>query len=862
MEQLGKRDNVRKLLIEEEMQQSYLTYAMSVIVSRALPDVRDGLKPSQRRILVAMNDLNLGPRSRFRKCAKICGDTSGNYHPHGESVIYPTLVRLAQDFAMRYPLIDGQGNFGSLDGDPPAAMRYTEARLDAVAMEMIRDIERDTVDYEPNYDSTRAEPVVLPSKFPNLLCNGSTGIAVGMATSIPPHNLVEVCAALIRVMDDPEVTVGDLLKIIPGPDFPTGGIISGRAGIVRGYTSGRGRVAVRGRTHIESGRGGRRNIVITEIPYAVNKTTLKERIAQAVNRGTITGVSDLRDESDREGMRIVVELRRDTNEQVVLNQLHKHTPFQSTFSIILLALVDGRPVTMSIKDMLVAFKNYRMEVVRRRTHYLLERAQARAHILEGLLIALDRIDAVIDTIRKSKDVPIAHQRLMKRFKLSDRQATAILEMRLQRLTGLEREKIQEELARLLEDIEGYQAILADENLVLDIIREDLYELRDRYGDDRRTQIVEAEGDFDMEDLVAEEDMAVTISHAGYTKRMPLTVYRRQHRGGKGITGAQTKEGDFIEQLFIASTHDYLLFFTDRGKVYWQKVYGVPQLSRTARGRAVVNLLQLARGENVTSMIPVRNFDDRQLVMATARGVVKKTALSAYGRPQRNGIIAINLDPHDTLIDCQLTRGASDIMLGTRLGYAIRFSEKQLRSQGRATRGVRGIRLRKGDSVVGMVVVDDRATLLTVCGGGYGKRTDFKEYRRTGRGGKGIINIKASRRNGRVIGLLDVLLEDELMLITGEGKIIRLPVSEIRVIGRNTQGVRLIGLANDDRLVSVARVMKEESDSAKATEVAAPEVPATEKPTTQPKAEKKKTTKKTRSKKKTSGKKTTRKRAGN
>jgi DNA gyrase subunit A len=511
-------------------------------------------------------------------------------------------------------------------------------------------------------------------------------------------------------------------------------------------------------------------------------------------------------------MRIVVELRRDANEQVVLNQLYKRTPLQSTFSIILLALVEGRPVTMSIKDMLVAFKDYRIEVVRRRTRYLLERAQARAHILEGLLIALDHIDAVITTIRKSKDVPTAHQRLMKQFKLSDRQATAILEMRLQRLTGLERQKIEEELARLRDDIEGYQAILADESLVLDIIREDLYELRERYGDDRRTQIVGAAVDLDVEDLVAEEDVAVTISHAGYIKRLPLTVYRRQRRGGKGVTGAQTKEGDFVEDLFIASTHDYLLFFTDRGQVYWQKVYDIPQLSRTARGRAIVNLLQLERGETVTSMIPVRTFDERQLVMATARGVVKKTALEAYSHPQRGGIIAINLDEGDTLIGCRLTRGSQDVLLGTQMGHAIRFSEGQLRSQGRATRGVRGIRLRKGDSVVDMVVVDDRATLLTVCEGGFGKRTSFKEYRRQSRRGMGIINMKASKRNGQVIGLRDVLPDDELVLITSGGMVIRLPVSDIRVIGRNTQGVRLIRLDEGDRLVSVARVMKEQSAS--------------------------------------------------
>jgi DNA gyrase subunit A len=813
VDQLGKRDNVRDLLIEEEMQHSYLTYAMSVIVSRALPDVRDGLKPSQRRILVAMNDLNLGPRSRFRKCAKICGDTSGNYHPHGEGVIYPTLVRLAQEFIMRYPLIDGQGNFGSVDGDPPAAMRYTEARLSAVAMEMLEDIEKDTVDYEPNYDSTRVEPAVLPSRFPNLLCNGSSGIAVGMATSVPPNNLVEVCDALIKVIENPDVTVAELLRVLPGPDFPTGGVICGRAGILQGYTTGRGTITLRGRTHLETVRGGRQNIVITEIPYALNKTTLKERLAEAINKGTIEGVSDLRDESDREGMRIVVELKRDADDQVVLNQLFKHTPLQSTFSIILLALVEGRPVTMSVKDFLVAFKNYRMEVVRRRTRYLLERAEARAHILEGLLIALDQIDAVIDTIRKSADVPTAHDRLMKRFHLSDRQATAILEMRLQRLTGLERKSIAEELATLRDDIEGYRALLADESLVLDVIREDLYELKERYGDDRRTEIVEAETDLNMEDLVAEEDVAVTVSHAGYVKRMPLGLYRRQRRGGKGVAGAQPREGDFVEHLFIASTHDYLLFFTDRGKVYWQKVYDIPQLSRTARGRAIVNLLELDGGETITSMVPVRNFDERQLLMATARGVVKKTPLADYSRPKRGGIIAINLDEGDTLIGCQLTRGNDEIILGTRLGYALRFRDSTLRSLSRATRGVRGISLRAKDAVVGMMVVDERATLLTVCAHGYGKRTSFKEHRLQGRGGLGIINIRASTRNGEVIGLLDVLDDDELMLITTGGNVIRLPVSDIRTIGRNTQGVRLIRLEKEDRLASVARVVKEEGGSA-------------------------------------------------
>ncbi len=805
---LDKKERIGDLLIEEELKDSYLSYAMSVIVARALPDARDGLKPSQRRILVAMNDLNLGPRSKYRKCAKVAGDTSGNYHPHGEQVIYPTLVRMAQDFAMRYPLVQGQGNFGSIDGDPPAAMRYTESRMSGYATLLLEDIEKDTVDFQANYDETRQEPVVLPAKFPNLLANGSSGIAVGMSTSIPPHNLGELCDALVGLLDNPDISVDEILKVMPGPDFPTGALICGRKGIVDAYKTGRGNVTIRARAHVEQVKGGKKNIVFTEIPYQLNRDTIIERIAEAVNSGRIKGVADVRNESDREGSRLVVELQRGEEEKVVLNLLYKHTQLQTTYSIILLALDRGRPRTMSIKDMLAAWRDHRIEVIRRRTMYLLDRAEARAHVVEGLRIAVANIDEVVAIIKKSADVNQARENLIKRFDLSEIQANAILDMRLARLTSLEIEKLEAEYRELQEKIADYKAILADENLVLDIIREDLFEIREKHADPRRTEIVGAVGDFDMEDLIAEENVAVVISHEGYIKRMPLTSYRRQNRGGKGINAADSKEGDFIEQLFIASTHDYILFFTDDGMVHWQKVYDIPQMSRTARGRAIVNLLNLSQGAQITSSIPVRNFDERRLLMVTRKGIVKKTKLSAYGNPRAAGIIAINLDKNDRLVSVILTHGNDEVILATRDGKAIRFSEIELRDQGRATRGVKGISLSKGDYVIGAVKAEAEYTLLTVSENGYGKRTGLDEYRLQKRAGQGLISIRTSQRNGKVVAILAVTDDDEIMVITTGGMLMRCPVRKISTIGRATQGVRVIRLNDGDRVACVAKLAEE------------------------------------------------------
>jgi len=839
---LNEQENIQELFIEEEMKDAYLTYAMSVIVSRALPDARDGLKPSQRRILVAMNDLGLGPRSRFRKCAKIAGDTSGNYHPHGEAVVYPTLVRMAQPFSMRSPLIEGQGNFGSIDGDPPAAMRYTEARLAQMATEMIEDIEKDTVDFQPNYDETRQEPTVLPGKFPNLLCNGSSGIAVGMATSIPPHNLGEVCDAAIAVVDNPDIDLKDLMKIVQGPDFPTGGLICGRQGIEDGYRTGRGAITLRARAHSEETRGGKLQIVVTEIPYGQIKTRIIERIADCVKRGTITGISDIRDESDREGMRLVIELRRGEDHHVVINQLYKHTQLQTTFSIITIALDKGRPRTMNLKDLLVAYKNHRIEVIRRRTVFLLKKARAREHVLFGLLYAVANIDEIIAIIRKSPDVPTAKQRLMQKawkfritnlagkrtdrankmllaatkeaMHLSSTQADAILGMRLQQLTGLEVEKLRDEWVKVRELIDEYEAILRDERLVLNIIAEDLHEMKEKYGDARRTEIVGKAEEFDLEDLIAEENCVVTISHEGYIKRLPLTSYRRQGRGGKGIIGSTKKEGDFIEDLFVASTHDYILFFTNLGQCHWLKVYDIPQMSRQAKGRAIVNVLQLRQNEAVAGFIPVREFDvKRQVVFVTEGGTIKKTALKAFSRPKRGGIIAIRLTQGDNLIQVAISGGEDEIVLGTRDGKAIRFPESRVRSMGRTATGVRGIRLRPGDAVVGMALVDPSATLLTVCENGYGKRTGFSQYRTTGRGGQGIINIKTTKRNGKVVAMMTVRDGDDLMLITQAGQIMRIGVDakSIRPIGRATQGIRIIRLNEDDHLVAVARVKADTGD---------------------------------------------------
>ena len=814
---IDEKENIKDILIEEEMKESYLTFAMSVIMSRALPDVRDGLKPSQRRILVAMNDLSLGPASKYRKCAKICGDTTGNYHPHGEQVVYPTLVRMAQDFSFRYTLVKGQGNFGSVDGDPPAAMRYTEARMTHASTEMMDDIKQNTVNFVPNYDETRLEPVVLPSKFPNILCNGSSGIAVGMATSIPPHNVSEVCDGIIKVIDNPDVTIDELMTIIKGPDFPTGALICGVRGIHDGYKTGRGTISVRAKAHIETAKNGRKSIVVTEIPYQLNRDRIIERIAELVKSEVLKGITDIRNESDREGSRIVIVVKKNDDENVVLNQLYKHTKLQDSFSIIMIALVNNRPQTLNLKQLITAYIDHRKEVIRRRTQFLLERAEERAHILEGLRIALANIDEVIKLIKSSKTVDDARNSLISKFSLSDVQANAILEMRLQRLTNLEQSKIEEEYKKVCDNIKEFKAILADENLVLDIIREDLHETKEKYGDERKTEIAGDVSDFDMEDLISEEDVTVMITHEGYTKRLPLDTYRKQNRGGKGVTGAGMKEGDFVENLFIASTHDYILFFTDLGKVYWLKVYDVPHFGRVAKGRAIVNLLNLQEDENVTSMIPVRKFDDKSLVMATKNGIIKKTILSAFGRPKKGGIIAILLDSGDKLIGVKLAQGGQEIVLGTENGKAIRFSEDDVRCMGRATRGVKGITLQGDDTVKGIVIVDKNATLLTVCENGFGKRTDYSEYTVQRRSGQGVINIKTTDRNGKVVALINVSDEDEFMMMTANGMIIRSAIKAIRSIGRNTQGVRLISLKEGDKLVSVAPVVSDESEESEGAE---------------------------------------------
>ncbi len=805
------QENIKDLLIEEEMKSSYLTFAMSVIVSRALPDVRDGLKPSQRRILVAMNDLGLGPRTKFRKCAKIAGDTTGNYHPHGEQVVYPTLVRMAQDFNLRYPLIQGQGNFGSIDGDPPAAMRYTEARLTAASMSILEDLEKDTVDFVPNYDGTRQEPTVLPSAFPNLLCNGSSGIAVGMATSVPPHNVGEICDGILRVLDDPEVGIEELLTIIKGPDFPTGAVICGTGGIEQGYRTGRGTITVRARVHMEEVKGKRQKrqqIVVTEIPYQLNRDKIIERIAELVKLDKIRGISDIRNESDREGSRLVIELKQGEDENVVLNQLYKLTQLQDSFSIIMIALVNGKPQTLNLKELLLAYRDYRIEIIRRRTAFLLKKAEDRAHIVEGLRIGLKNIDEIIAVIKASADAAAAKDTLMERFELSEIQAGAILDMRLQRLTSLEHEKLEEEYRQLCEDIKRYRDILAKEELVLNIIREEIQGIKEKFGDKRRTHIIGEVEEFRREELIAEEDMAVLLTHQGYIKRMPLATYRRQGRGGKGVIGGEIEEGDFVEHIFIASTHDYLLFFTDQGRLYWQKVYDIPQQGRMARGRAIINLLGIRVGESITSMFPVRDFDDRQLVMVTGKGTIKKTPLTEFRRPKRGGIIAVRLKEGDRLVGVRLTTGEEELIIGTEDGKAMRFHEKEVRSMGRAAAGVRGIKLKDKDCVKGLVVVEEGATLLTVCENGHGKRTAFSEYSTHGRGGQGVINIRTSGRNGRVVALTGVRDKDELMLLTARGKVVRTAAGTISNVGRGTQGVKVIGLHENDRLASLARIGEE------------------------------------------------------
>lgn len=880
------------LPIEEELKDSYLTYAMSVIVSRALPDVRDGLKPSQRRILVAMNDLNLTPGASRVKCAKISGDTSGNYHPHGESVIYPTLVRMAQEWNMRHVLIDKQGNFGSVAGLPPAAMRYTEARMSVIAAAMLDDLKLDTVDFVPTYDERRTEPTVLPSRFPNLLVNGANGIAVGMATSIPPHNLGEVCDAILRVIDDPNVSIDELMEICPGPDFPTGGTIMGRSGIRRAYHTGRGNVILRAKTRVEEHGKGRFRIVINEIPFQQARDIVEQKIADAVNEDRVKGISASRNESDlKEPVRLVLELKRDADPEIVLNQLYQFTPLQDTFSIIFLALVDGKPRVMSFKAMIEEFIRHRRIVIRRRTQFLLARARQRKHTVEGLLLAHANIDEVIRVIRSSKTQPEAKARLMgiecpaalmqralgdegfkifqsergvsENYTLTAVQADAILKMTLGQLVNLEQEKLGGEYRELLAEIIEYLRILSDEKNILAIVRDDCQEIRRKYADDRRTEISGEEiGSIDIADLIEEETMVVTISTNGYIKRTPASIYRAQHRGGKGLKGAKTEEEDPIRHVFAASTHDYLLFFTNKGKVYWQKVYDLPQLSRESRGRAVVNLLNFSEGEAVADCRAVRDFStaDHYLIMATRRGLVKKTPLVQYGRPMRGGIIAIKLKEDDELVDVVIAKKGDEVVLSTERGMAIRFSEADARSMGRNTSGVKGIKLSSGDELVGMVVADPDATLLTVCEKGYGKRTYFgpnevaapvdtepaigeetdeepaeeasvteeetetetedasssQRYRTQRRGGKGLRDIKTTDRNGPVVGSVAVRDDDEVLVMTARGKLQRIMVSEISVIGRNTQGVRIMSLDEGDAVAAVVRVPKDENPAAEPT----------------------------------------------
>jgi DNA gyrase subunit A len=819
------RERILPRLIEEEMQQSFINYSMSVIVSRALPDVRDGLKPVHRRILYAMNELGLTPGRPYKKSATVVGDVLGKYHPHGDAPVYDAMVRMVQEFSLRYPLVDGQGNFGSVDGDPAAAYRYTEARLTRVAVAMLEDIDKNTVDFQPNFDDRLQEPTVLPSKIPNLLVNGSSGIAVGMATNIPPHNLREVAKAIEVLIDDPEATIGELRRHVKGPDFPTGGFIYGREGIKEAYENGRGRVVMRARARVEEKESsGRSSIVVTELPYQVNKAKLHADIAALVNDKKLEGISDIRDESDRDGMRLVIELKRDAIPNVVLNQLYKHTTMQSTFGVIMLALDGGAPKVMNLKQLLERFIAHRHEIVVRRTQFDLDAALAREHILEGLKIAVDNIDEVIKIIRGSEDTAQADARLRKRFKLSEKQSEAILNMRLAKLTGLEREKLEAELAEVRSTIADLKDILGSKARRMSILKEEMAEVAQDFGDDRRTEIVASSGEFTIEDLIAEEDMVITISHAGYIKRIPVSTYRRQRRGGRGLNGMGTKEDDWVEHLFVASTHDYVCFFTDQGRIYWLKVYDIPQGGRAARGKPVVQTISIRPDERVAALVPVREFsDDKWLMFATRNGTVKKTVLSAYGNIRANGINAINIEAGDALIDVQPLDRNNDVILATSDGMSIRFHEGDVREMGRATTGVKGIELAKGDAMIGMVVVRREATLLVVSEKGYGKRSPLGEYRVQRRGGKGIITLRKTDKTGPMVALKEVLDDDELMMITRHGVVIRQRVDEIRVIGRNTQGVRVMNLDAGDAVVDVARVVREDEGEGEGAEAEA--VPA-------------------------------------
>lgn len=804
-----KRDKVLPVFIEEEMKESYINYSMSVIVSRALPDVRDGLKPVHRRVLFGMHELGLRPNSSFKKSARIVGEVLGKYHPHGDSAVYDTMVRMVQDFSLRYPLVKGQGNFGSVDGDAPAAMRYTEAKLAPIAEELLRDLDKDTVNFVLNFDESLKEPQVLPSALPTLLVNGSSGIAVGMATNIPPHNLTEVVHALVALIKNPELKIEQLMRIITGPDFPTGAIIYGREGVESAYRTGRGKITIRARANIETSRAGKESIMISEIPYMVNKANLIEKIAFLVNERKVEGIAEIRDESDKDGMRIVIELRRDAQPHVILNQLYRHTQMQVTFGVIMLALVDGVPNILNIKQMLQYFIDFRHEVVVRRTKYELDKAEKRAHILEGLKIALDNIDEIIALIKKSKNPETAKQNLMKQFKLSEIQAQAILDMRLQRLTGLERKKIEDEYLETIKLINKLKAILDSKPMRMQIIIDELTALNEKFGDSRRTEIIGETEEFSIEDIIAEEDMVITISHNGFIKRFPVSGYKRQSRGGTGSYGAATRDEDFIEHLFIASTHHFILIFTDKGHCYWLKVHEIPQAGKGSKGRSIINLIQKQKDEQIRAFVSVKEFDKQHsVIMATKKGIVKKTVLSAFSNPRKGGINAITIREGDDLITAKITDGNHEIVLGTYFGKAIRFLESEVREMGRQAAGVSGIRLSKEDFVVEMVTVRKDSTLFVVTERGYGKRTPVKDYRMTRRGGKGIVTVKTTPRVGKMIAIKEVRDDDDVMIITTSGKVIRQSVNQISKMGRATQGIKLIRLAENDQIGDVARIIKE------------------------------------------------------
>ncbi|MCX7725358.1 MAG: DNA gyrase subunit A [Chitinispirillaceae bacterium] len=805
-------DKIIPVFIEDEMEKSYLDYSMSMITSRALPDVRDGLKPVHRRVLFGMNELGLQHNKPTKKSARVVGDVIGKYHPHGDAAVYESLVRMAQDFSMRYPMVEGQGNFGSIDGDPPAAMRYTECRLTPLAEEMMADLDKETVDFVPNYDDSLKEPSVLPSKIPFLLINGSTGIAVGMATNMAPHNLCEVVDAIVATIRKPDITIEELFRILPGPDFPTGGIIYGRSGILEAYKTGKGKIILRGKAEIVKNDNDREEIIITEIPYMVNKTTLLEKMAELVRDKVIEGISYIQDESDREGLRIVVGIKKDDFGEVVLNQLYKFTMLQTTFGIINLALVNLRPLLLNLKDLINHFIEHRHNVVLRRTQFDLRKAEERAHILEGLRIAIDNIDEIVTLIKTSPSTEEADKRLRERFNLSEVQSKAILEMRLQRLTGLERDKIENEYTELLKTIEKLKEILANKDQRMNIIVEELLEIKGKYGDKRRTEIVDTTADLDIEDIIAEEDMVITMSHQGYIKRTAVSTYRSQGRGGKGIKGMESKEDDFVSTIFVASTHAYIMFFTNKGRCYWLKVYKIPEAGRQSKGKPIINLINLQPDEKIASFVTVRDFDTEHFLIAvTEKGIVNKQPLSLYSNIRKDGINAFNLDEGDNLIECKITDGNKDVILGTAQGMAIRFHESTVREIGRNTRGVKGITLREGDCVVGMIIVNENDDVLTVTEKGYGKRTKVEEYRKTNRGGTGIINIKITEKNGKVVALKAVNGDYDLLIVTKKGIIIRTDINRISVIGRNTQGVKLISLEEGDSVIDISLCERYQED---------------------------------------------------